>query len=124
MYKTFAFKYRTTKADIIERYRLNKDFAVRYKDHKGNDKVRTFWKGSLARNDFPKDSSVDIMFSSKPVTYKNNPSLAKRLKANTCEWCGKYTTDVVMHQVRTLRDLDSNIPWNAHMIKINRKISR
>jgi hypothetical protein len=26
-----------------------------------------------------------------------------------------------MHQVRTLRDLDSNIPWNAHMIKINRK---
>ena len=37
MYKTFAFKYRTTKADIIERYRLNKDFAVKYKDYKGND---------------------------------------------------------------------------------------
>ena len=28
MYKTFACKYRTTKADIIERYRLGKDFAV------------------------------------------------------------------------------------------------
>lgn len=102
MYKTFACKYRTTKADIIEHYRLNKDFAVKYKDYKGKDKVRTFRKGSLARNDFPKDSEVDIMFSSKPMTYKNNPSLAKRLKANTCEWCGKYTTDVVMHQVRTL----------------------
>ena len=121
MYKTFACKYRTTKADIIERYRLNKDFAVKYKDYKGNDKVRTFWKGSLARNDFPKGSAVDIMFSSKPVTYKNNPSLAKRLKANTCEWCGKYATDVVMHQVRTLKELDSSLPWNAHMIKINRK---
>lgn len=121
MYKTFACKYRTTKADIIERYRLNKDFAVRYKDYKGNDKVRIFWKGSLARNDFPKDCDVDIESSSKPVTYKNNPSLATRLKANTCEWCGKYTTDVVMHQVRTLKDLDRSLPWNAHMIKINRK---
>ena len=29
MYKTFACKYRTTKADIIERYRFNKDFAVK-----------------------------------------------------------------------------------------------
>ena len=121
MYKTFACKYRTTKADIIERYRLNKDFAVRYKDYKGNDKVRIFWKGSLARNDFPRDCDVDIVSSSKPVTYKNNPSLATRLKANTCEWCGKYTTDVVMHQVRTLKDLDRSLPWNAHMIKINRK---
>ena len=121
MYKTFACKYRTTKADIIERYRLNKDFAVRYKDYKGNDKVRIFWKGSLARNDFPRDCDVDIVSSSKPVTYKNNPSLATRLKANTCEWCGKYTTDVVMHQVRTLKDLDRSLPWIAHMIKINRK---
>ena len=121
MYKTFACKYRTTKADIIERYRLNKDFAVRYKDYKGNDKVRIFWKGSLARNDFPRDCDADIVSSSKPVTYKNNPSLATRLKANTCEWCGKYTTDVVMHQVRTLKDLDRSLPWNAHMIKINRK---
>ena len=39
----------------------------------------------------------------------------------TCEWCGKYTTDVVMHQVRTLKDLDRSLPWIAHMIKINRK---
>lgn len=37
MYKTFAFKYRTTKADIIERYRLNKDFAVKYKDWTTSD---------------------------------------------------------------------------------------
>ena len=121
MYKTFACKYRTTKADIIERYRLNKDFAVKYKDYKGNEKVRVFWKGSLARKNFPKDAEVDMVFSSKPITYKNNPSLAKRLKANTCEWCGKYTADVVMHQARTLKDLDKSLPWNAHMIKINRK---
>ena len=31
MYKTFAFKYRTTKAKIIEKYRINKDFGIRYK---------------------------------------------------------------------------------------------
>lgn len=31
MYKTFACKYRTTKAKIIEKYRINKDFGIRYK---------------------------------------------------------------------------------------------
>lgn len=121
MYKTFACKYRTTKADIIEKYRHEKDFAVKYIDSKGNEKLRTFWKGSLARNDFPQGAETDIVFSSKPVSFKNNPSLAKRLKANTCEWCGEHTTDVVMHQVRTLKDLDRTLPWNQHMIKINRK---
>ena len=121
MYKTFACKYRTTKADIIEKYRHEKDFAVKYIDSKGNEKLRTFWKGSLARKDFPQGAETDIVFSSKPVSFKNNPSLAKRLKANTCEWCGEHTTDVVMHQVRTLKDLDRTLPWNQHMIKINRK---
>ena len=76
---------------------------------------------SLARNDFPQVAETDIVFSSKPVSFKNNPSLAKRLRANICEWCGKYTTDVVMHQVSALKDLDKSLPWNLHMIKINRK---
>lgn len=83
--------------------------------------IHTNKNNIVARNDFPQGAETDIVFSSKPVSFKNNPSLAKRLKANTCEWCGEHTTDVVMHQVRTLKDLDRTLPWNQHMIKINRK---
>lgn len=59
MYKTFACKYRTTKKKIIEKYRIDKDFGVRYTDWKGKERIRLFWKGSLARNDFPQEAKVD-----------------------------------------------------------------
>ncbi len=119
MYKTFACKYRTTKRKIIEKYHIDKDFGVRYTDWKGKERVRLFWKGSLARNDFPQEAKVDTIH--KPAKIKTNPSLADRLKSQTCEWCGKRTPDVVMHQVRALKELDDSQPWNIFMKKINRK---
>lgn len=119
MYKTLACKYRTTKRKIIEKYHIDKDFGVRYTDWKGKERVRLFWKGSLARNDFPQEAKVDTLH--KPAKIKTNPSLADRLKAQTCEWCGMKTPDVVMHQVRALSELDDSQPWNIFMKKINRK---
>ena len=119
MYKTFACKYRTTKRKIIEKYHIDKDFGVRYTDWKGKERVRLFWKGSLARNDFPQEAKVDTIH--KPAKIKTNPSLADRLKSQTCEWCGKRTPDVVRHQVRALKELDDSQPWNIFMKKINRK---
>ena len=117
MYKTFACKYRTTKRKIIEKYHIDKDFGVRYTDWKGRERVRLFWKGSLARNDFPQEAKADTIH--KPAKIKTNPSLADRLKAQTCEWCGRRTPDVVMHQVRALSELDDSQPWNIFMKKIN-----
>lgn len=44
MYKTYATKYRTTKHNMIEKYRINKDFGVKYKTKDGKEKVCLFYK--------------------------------------------------------------------------------
>ena len=118
-YKTLACKYRTSKRRIIAKYRIGKDIGVRYQDNQGKERVRLFWKGSLARNPYPMGNETDVIHKPKGILRK--PSLGARLKANRCEWCGKETSALVVHQVRSLKELDENQPWAAFMKKINRK---
>ena len=118
-YRTLACKYRATKRKIIEKYRIGKDVGVTFKDKYGNDRVRLLWKGSLARDPFPLGAEADVIHKPKGILKK--PSLANRLRAGRCEWCGKETAELEMHQVRALKDLDLNQPWAAFMKKINRK---
>lgn len=120
LYKTLACKYRTTKRRIIEKYRIGKDIGVVFKDKAGRERVRLLWKGSLARDPFPLGAEADIIHKPKGIILKR-PSLANRLKAGRCEWCGKETAELVMHQVRALKELDTRQPWAAFMKKINRK---
>lgn len=119
-YKTLAHKYRTSMREIIGRLRIGKDIGVAYKDKFGNERVRLLWKGSLAKAPFPLGNEVDIIHKPKGDILKK-PSLANRLKAGRCEWCGKETAELVMHQVRTLNELDASQPWEAFMKRINRK---
>jgi group II intron reverse transcriptase/maturase len=118
-YKTLACKYRTTKRRIIAKYRIGKDIGVKYQDNQGKERVRLFWKGSLARNPYPMGNEADVIHKPKGILRK--PSLGARLKANRCEWCGKETSALVVHQIRSLKELDENQPWAAFMKKINRK---
>ena len=118
-YKTLAGKYRTTKRKIIEHYRVGKDIGVKFQDKHGNERIRLLWKGSLAKDPCPLGKEADIVHKPKGILRK--PSLGTRLKANRCEWCGKETSALVMHQVRTLKELDQSKPWAAFMKKINRK---
>ena len=118
-YKTLACKYRTTKRKIIAKYRIGKDIGVKYQDNQGKERVRLFWKGSLARNPYPMGNEADVIHKPKGILRK--PSLGARLKANRCEWCGEETSALVVHQVRSLKELDENQPWAAFMKKINRK---
>ena len=118
-YKTMACKYRTSKRKIIAKYRVGKDVGVKYRDTHGKEHIRLFWKGSLARNPYPQGAEVDMLH--KPKDIRKKPSLGARLKANRCEWCGKESSALVMHQVRTLKELDETQPWTAFMKKINRK---
>ena len=118
-FKTLAGKYRTTKGKIIKKYRVGKDFGVKFQDKHGNERVRLLWRGSLARDTHPMGNEADIIHKPKGILKK--PSLAARLKANRCEWCGQETSALVMHQVRTLKELDDNLAWAAFMKKVNRK---
>ena len=103
-YKTLACKYRTTKGKIIAQYRIVKDIGVKFQDKHGNERIRLLWKDSLARDPYPLGKEADIIHKPKGILKK--PSLGARLKANRCEWCGKETSALVMHQVRTLKELD------------------
>lgn len=118
-YKTLACKYRTSKRKIIAKYRIGKDIGVKYQDNQGKEKVRLFWRGTLARNPYPMGSETDVIHKPKGILKK--PSLGMRLKANRCEWCGEETSALVVHQVKTLKELDENKPWAVFMKKINRK---
>ena len=118
-YKTLASKYRTSKRKIIAKHREGKQIGVRYKDENGTEKFRAFWKGSLKKESFAKGNESDILY--KPVHLTKKPTLFQRLQANRCEWCGVETSDLVVHQVRSLKELKGEKPWDILMRKINRK---
>lgn len=118
-YRTMACKYRTSVRKIIAKYRINKDIGIKYQDNKGNEKVRILWKGSLAKDPRPLGAEADTIH--KPKGILKRPKLVDRLNSNRCEWCGKHTEELEVHQVRTLKELDEKDDWARFMKKINRK---
>lgn len=118
-YKTLACKYRTSVRKIIARYRKGKDIGVRLQDKFGKERFRILWKGSLARNPYPLEKKADIIHKPKGILKK--PGIGERLKANRCEWCGKETSALEVHHVKTLKELNEIEPWAVFMKKINRK---
>lgn len=118
-YRTMACKYRTSVRKIITKYRINKDIGIKYQDSKGNEKIRMLWKGSLAKDPRPLGAEADTIHKSKGILKR--PKLADRLNSNRCEWCGKHTEELEVHQVRTLKELDEKENWARFMKKINRK---
>jgi len=118
MYKTFAKKYRTTVRKIIAKYRINKDFAVRFVNKKGEQKTRVFYNGGFKRKRVANVSVNDMMPSS--IYNTTGTSLIDRLKAQQCELCGNQET-LEMHHLRRLKDLKGKEPWKLHMIARKRK---
>ena len=118
-YRTMACKYRTSVRKIIAKFRVNKDIGIKYQDSKGNEKIRILWKGSLAKDPRPLGAEANTIHKSKGVLKR--PKLADRLNSNRCEWCGKHTEELEVHQVRTLKELDEKEDWARFMKKINRK---
>jgi len=118
MYKTFAQKYSTSMRKIIAKYRNHKDFAVSYENNKGEKKMRIFFNGSFKRihtaNKYVNDSIPNFRF----IAPKTN--MIGRLKERQCELCGKED-NLVMHQVRKLKDLKGDEPWKIKMNAIHRK---
>lgn len=117
--KTFCCKYRCHKGKIFKKYRCKRDFIVKYTDKYDNERIRYFWKGSLKRGKGDYNSAVDSIGKAKGIRKK--PTLAYRLKNNKCEWCGKETEELVVHQVRNLKELPDDTEWARFMKRINRK---
>lgn len=66
-------------------------------------------KSSLARDPYPLGKEADIIHKAK-----EHPEEAQSWRTieskSRCEWCGKETSVLVMHQVRTLKELDESQP--------------
>ncbi|ADL52069.1 reverse transcriptase domain-containing protein [Clostridium cellulovorans] len=119
MYKTYATKYRTTKADIIEKFRINKDFGIRYKNSKGIERVRLFYNEGFKRQKECLRKNADLIPDG--IKYFSSTSLIERLRANKCEICGKENATIEIHHIRKLKDLQGKNFWETLMIARRRK---
>lgn len=117
MYKTFAAKYRTTVKKIIKKYRVNKDFGVRYKTAKGTQ-TRIFYNKGFHRCKNPSNSLCDTL---PTIRHQNPHSLIQRLMAGECAICGAKDVPIEMHHVRKLKDLKGKCWWEQIMIGRRRK---
>lgn len=119
MYKTYATKYRTTKHNMIEKYRINNDFGVRYKTKNGKEKICLFYNEGFKRKDI--NYYVDVDNVTDKRIYLGRTSLIQRLEANKCELCGADNVPIEIHHVRKLKDLQGKKFWEQFMIARRRK---
>ena len=119
MYKTYATKYRTTKHNMIEKYRINKDFGVKYKTKDGKEKVCLFYNEGFKRKEVNRNAGVDSVTDKR--IYLGRTSLIQRLEAGKCELCGAENVPIEIHHVRKLKDLNGKKFWEKFMIARRRK---
>lgn len=119
MYKTFATKYRTKKKRIIEKYRVDKGFGVKYTTAAGVERIRMFYDEGFARRPPTTSHAIDNQ-PGKGIFWTRN-TLADRLLARKCEWCGTEDVAIEMHHVRKLKNLSGKNHWETVMQGRRRK---
>ena len=92
----------------MKKYRVGKEFGVRFKDKYGKEKVRLFYHDGFKRKVEAKVACFDNIPRSKYNLART--SLIDRLKARKCEYCGA-TDNLEMHHVRKLKDLKGKATW-------------
>ena len=119
MYKTYATKYRTTKHEIIEKYRIGKDFGVKYQTKTGTEKTCLLYNEGFKRKEPVAIAEVDITTDKR--MYLGRTSLIKRLESNKCELCGAENVPIEIHHVRKIKNLKGKKFWEQYMIARQRK---
>lgn len=118
MYKTFAWKYRTSVRKLCKKYKKDGVFTISFTDSKGRNKQATLYNKGFKKRTPNVESKYDnipnVAFS---LSYT---SLTERLKERKCELCGA-TDDVEMHHIRKLKDLKGKAVWQKVMIARQRK---
>lgn len=119
MIKTFGQKYRISGNELRDKLRIGKELGVRFKDNKGNDKVRMFYHEGFKRKiEHCCNKYLDEQPKSKYAFVRT--SLIDRLKASKCEYCGAMS-NLEMHHIRKLKDLKGKGNWEKFMIARKRK---
>ena len=118
MMKTFAFKYKTKVSKIKKKYVVNGDLTVDHETKQGM-KTSVFYNQGYGKRDSSIAGQVELLPQYK--RYDRPNSLARKLKTKTCELCGRYCTDLEIHQVKKLKNLKGNSEWEKLMLKRRRK---
>lgn len=117
VYKTLAQKFNCSVRAITNKYRKGKLFAVPFTDKKGKTKYRVFYNDGFQR----KTDLLTHKADNLPYLFKSpSLSLTERLVSRECELCGK-NGNVVMHHVRTLKELKGKHDWERKMLYMHRK---
>jgi Type II intron maturase./Reverse transcriptase (RNA-dependent DNA polymerase). len=119
MYKTYCTKYRCYTSKITKKFRIGKDFGVKYRTKNGAVKVRLFYNEGFKRQKTARNSNCDVIPDRK--NHLGTTSLMDRLQSGKCEICGAENVQIEMHHVRKLKDLKGKKYWEAFMIARNRK---
>jgi hypothetical protein len=118
MYKTFAGKYRITMTKAKLKYTRNKIFSVPYQTKSGIKSIE-FYHDGFTRVNIPLLNEVDILAE---FQNSNKPKeIFKRIKAQTCELCGKENIPTNVHMVEKVKDLKGTKQWEKIMIQKRRK---
>lgn len=118
MYRTFAAKYKSSVRRVRKKYSIGKDFGVRYQT-KTEPRVLLFYNEGFRQQKTLATGSFDNV---QKAFYWNSPnSLAARLQAKKCEWCGAEHVNLEMHHVRKLKNLKGKAAWERAMIGRKRK---
>ena len=119
MYKTYCTKYRTHIPKLLRKYRIGKDFCVRFKGKDGKERMRVFYNEGFKRKTTARTAGCDTL--PNDLKYLGGTSLLDRLKARRCEICGAENVPLEMHHVRKLKDLQGKKYWESLMIARQRK---
>ncbi|MDZ5480792.1 reverse transcriptase domain-containing protein, partial [Bacillus thuringiensis] len=121
MLKTFATKYRKRTKHIRKKYMKNGRFTVEYETKRGIKQIHFIERNFLRINGISKEQT-DV---EKNTRYTMSTTrLSDRIKAETCESCGRSNTTIHMHHVKRLKNLreKSNKSYlEQQMIARNRK---
>lgn len=117
LYKTLANKFKTSIPKIITKYKIGKDFGVKYETKKG-PKIAFFYNEGFKRKNIVTKSEDNFPQNEK---YFGRTGLLERLNANRCEICGTTNAQMEVHHVRKLKDLKGKKKWEEMMIARNRK---
>ena len=84
--------------------------------------VQSFADGRLGVGTIYKATNFKYFGVHKTSFYENTVTGEVTHNAqNRCEWCGKTETDVLVHQVCSLKELKCENEWEQFMKQINRK---
>ena len=116
--KTLAGKHRTYVSEIKKRYMKDGILKIPYVTKSG-PKVCEFYHDGFRKQQRGYDNVSDIL----PVykKYDGRFTIINRIKAGKCELCGANADYLIMHHVRTLKQLTGKDEYEKKMLDIHRK---